>query len=184
MANFQHLGDELAHQGHIWRVVRAEFAAPDGQPFTRDIVRSPGAVAVVPLVIGTDGTPNVRLLSQYRPAYDRTVIEIPAGMRDIPGEPPVETGRRELVEEAGLAAGDMIHLLDLLPSPGMSDAVTIIYLAVDCDEVDADLQGPEELHMTVFDVTLADALTMIDRGEIADAKTVAGLLLTQRHLQS
>lgn len=184
MTGFQHLGDELAHQGYVWKVVTARFTAPDGDPFTRDIVRSPGAVGVVPLLIDHDGTPVVRLLSQYRAPYDRALIEIPAGMRDVVGEPPVETGRRELVEEAGLAAGNMIHLIDLIPSPGMSDAVTNVFLATDCVEVASDLQGPEELHMATFDVPLHEALRMIDTGEISDAKTVTGLLLTQRHLRA
>jgi 8-oxo-dGTP pyrophosphatase MutT (NUDIX family) len=184
MAVFQHLGEQLAHQGHIWKVVTARFLAPDGHEFQRDIVRSPGAVGVVPLLTADDGTPTVRLLSQYRASYDRTIIEIPAGMRDIPGELPIETGRRELIEEAGLQAREMIHLIDLYPSPGITDAVTNIFLATGCAEAPADLQGPEEQHMVVFDVSLTEALAMIDRGDIADAKTVTGLLLTQRHLQA
>ncbi len=184
MADFLHLGDQLAHQGHIWRVVTAQFLAPDGRKFRRDIVRSPGAVGVVPLLIEADGTPTVRLLSQYRASYDRPIIEIPAGMRDIPGEPSVETGRRELIEEAGLAARELIHLIDLYPSPGMTDSVTNIFLATGCTEAPVDLQGPEEEHMLVFDVPLQEALAMIDRGEIADAKTVTGLLLTHRRLQA
>ena len=184
MADFQHLGDQLAHQGHIWKVVTAQFVAPDGHEFQRDIVRSPGAVGVVPLLIEADGTPSVRLLAQYRATFDRPIIEIPAGMRDIPGEPPAETGRRELIEEAGLAAGDMIRLIDLYPAPGMTDSVTTIFLATGCTEAPVDLQGPEEEHMSVFDVALHEALAMIDRGEIADAKTVTGLLLTHRHLQA
>jgi len=184
MASFQHLGDQLAHQGHVWKVVTAQFLAPDGHEFQRDIVRSPGAVGVVPLLIGRDDVPSVRLVSQYRPSFDRPIIEIPAGMRDISGEPPVETGRRELIEEVGLAAGEMTHLIDLYPSPGMTDSVTNIFLATGCTAVPADLQGPEEEDMQVFDLPLNDALAMIDRGEIADAKTVTGLLLTHRHLRA
>jgi len=182
MADFQHLGDRLAHQGHIWKVVTASYVAPDGTEFQRDVVRSPGAVGVVPLLRGGDGTPMVRLLQQYRPPYDRMIIEIPAGMRDVPGEPPVDTGRRELLEEAGLAAGQMVHLIDLFPSPGMTDSVTNIFLATDCTPAPPDLQGPEEQHMVVFDVSLGEALAMIDSGKIADAKTVTGLLLAHRHL--
>jgi 8-oxo-dGTP pyrophosphatase MutT (NUDIX family) len=182
MVAFQHLGDQVAHRGHIWNVVTARFLDPDGHEFQRDIVRSPGAVGVVPLLVGADGVPIVRLLSQYRPSFDRPIIEIPAGMRDIPGESPTETGRRELIEEAGLAADELIHLIDLYPSPGMTDSVTNIFLATGCTEAPADQQGPEEEHMLVFDVPLGDALGMIDRGDITDAKTVTGLLLAHRHL--
>jgi ADP-ribose pyrophosphatase len=179
---FRRLGETEAHRGHIWRVVVADFAAPDGTTFTRDVVRSPGAVAVVP-VHHTEAGPAVTLVTQYRPALERALIEIPAGMRDVPGEPPEATGRRELVEEAGLSPGGMVHLADMLPSPGMTDSVCTIYLATDCSPVDRQLHGPEEEHSSVFEIPLAEALTMVDRGEIEDAKTVIGLLMTERRLR-
>lgn len=183
MTGFRRLGDFDVHQGHVWKVVVAEFESPDGQPFTRDIVRSPGAVAVVPLVFDAEGLASVVLVAQYRPAHEAVVIEIPAGMRDVPGEPAAVTGRRELAEEAGLEAGEMTHLIDMLPSPGMTDSVCAIYLASGCVIVEHDRHGPEEEEMELLHVPLDDALAMIDRGEITDAKTVAGLLLTERHLR-
>ena len=94
MSAFRRLADEHVHRGHIWHVVVAEFESPDGQRFHRDIVRSPGSVAVVPLVFDAEGVPSVVLVRQYRPAYERAIIEIPAGMRDVPDEDPAETGRR------------------------------------------------------------------------------------------
>jgi ADP-ribose pyrophosphatase len=181
---FRHLADRDVHQGYVWKVVVAEFEAPSGEVFTRDIVRSPGAVGVVPLLFDPEGVPSVVLVRQYRPPYERGVIEIPAGMRDVPGEPPAETGRRELVEEAGLAAGEMTHLLDIYPSPGMTDSICSIFLATDCEQVPHDRHGPEEDEMTLVHIPLAQALDMIDRGEILDAKTVAGLLATERRLRS
>ena len=184
MSTFRHLGDRRVHQGYVWHVVVAEFEAPDGRPFTRDIVRSPGAVGVVPLVFDAEGVPSVVLIRQYRPPYERVVIEIPAGMRDVPGEDPAETGRRELVEEAGLAPGEMSHLLDMLPSPGMTDSVCSIFLATDCTAVEHDRHGPEEEHMELLHVPLDEALAMIDRGQIADAKTVCGLLAADRRIRA
>ncbi len=183
MTGFRHLGDADVHQGYVWKVVVAEFESPRGEAFRRDIVRSPGAVAVVPLVFDAEGLPSVVLVRQYRPPFQRDVIEIPAGMRDVPGEPTSETGRRELIEEAGLAAGDMVHLVDMMTSPGMTDSVCSIYLATGCTPVDHDRHGPEEEEMELFHVPLDDALVMIDRGEIADAKTVVGLLATDRLLR-
>lgn len=184
MSGFRHLGDDLVHEGFVWNLVTASFEAPDGTVFERDIVRSPGAVGVVPLVFDAEGLASVVLVSQYRPPYERTVIEIPAGMRDVPGEPPAETGRRELIEEAGLRAGEMAHLVDILPSPGMTDSICSVFLATDCEPVDHDRQGPEEELMELMHVPLVDALAMIDRGEITDAKTVAGLLATDRRLRA
>ena len=183
MTEFRHLGDREVHQGYIWKVVVAEFESPAGESFHRDIVRSPGSVGVVPLALDADGVATVVLVSQYRPPYECAVIEVPAGMRDVPGEPPAETGRRELIEEAGLAAGEMTHLLDMLPSPGLTDSVCSIFLATGCIEVDHDRHGPEEQEMELLHLPLDAALAMIDSGEITDAKTVAGLLATDRRLR-
>jgi 8-oxo-dGTP pyrophosphatase MutT (NUDIX family) len=184
VTGFRHLGDTDVHQGHVWKVVVADFETPAGERFQRDIVRSPGAVAVVPLVFDAEGLPSVVLLRQYRTPYERPVIEIPAGMRDVAGEPTAETGRRELVEEAGLDAGEIDHLVDMFPSPGMTDSVCTIYLATECTTVDHDRHGPEEEAMELLHLPLDDALAMIDRGEISDAKTVIGLLMTDRRLRS
>lgn len=183
MTGFRHIGDEEVHQGYVWAVVQADFVSPDGDTFRRDIVRSPGSVAVVPVIVDPAGNTLVRLVRQYRPPYDRVIVEVPAGMRDVPGEPPESCGRRELIEEAGLRAGEMEHLVDLYPSPGMTDSVCTVFVATGCTPADQDLQGPEEQHMELLDVTLDEALAMIDRGEIGDAKAVAGLLLAERRLR-
>jgi ADP-ribose pyrophosphatase len=180
---FRRLTEEVVHQGHIWRVVVAEFEAPDRSTFRRDIVRSPGAVGVVPVVFDAEGNPMVVLVEQYRPAFDRDVLEIPAGMRDVVGEPPATTAHRELAEEAGLVAGELHHLVDLAPSPGMTDSITSVYLATGCTPTAQDLQGPEEEHLRVLEIPLVEALEMIDRGEIVDSKTVVGLLALDRRLR-
>ena len=179
---FRRVGEAEVHQGHVWRVVVADFEAPDGATFRRDVVRSPGAVGVVPLVFDVEGTASVVLVRQYRPPVDREVVEIPAGMRDVPGEPPEETAARELEEEVGLRPGRLDLLTAFLPSAGMTDSVTTVFLATDCEPVDRRLHGPEEEHMTVLHVPLAEALAMVDDGRIEDAKTIVGLLLTARRL--
>lgn len=180
---FRRVGEQQVHQGHVWRVVVADFESPDGTPFRRDIVRSPGAVAVVALLFDAEGNPSVVLVRQYRPPYERPIIEIPAGMRDVPGEPTDETARRELVEEAGLYPGRLHLLAEILPSPGLTDAVTTIYLATECTRRAQELHGPEEEHSELLHLPLGDAVAMVERGEIGDAKTVAGLLLAERRLR-
>ncbi len=180
---FRRLSETKRHQGHIWHVSVAEFESPSGERFERDIVRSPGAVGIVPLVFDVEGNPSVVLVTQYRPPYEAEVIEIPAGMRDIEGEDTAEVARRELAEEAGLAAGRIELLAEILPSPGLTDSVTTIYLATGCTAVPTDRQGPEEAHMELLHLPLVDALAMIDRGEISDAKTVVALLMTERRLR-
>lgn len=182
--SFRRLSETRIHQGYVWHVAVAEYAAPDGQRFTRDIVRSPGAVGVVAVNFDVEGNASVVLVSQYRPPYERMIIEIPAGMRDIPGEDTAEVARRELVEEAGLRAGHLERLSEILPSPGMTDSVTTLYLATECTPVPHDRQGPEEEYMELLHVPLDDAIAMVERGEIVDAKTVVGLLLTERRLRA
>lgn len=177
------MGDRLVHQGYIWHVAVADFESPEGEAFTRDIVRSPGAVAAVPLRFDADGTPRVVLVSQYRPPFDDYVIEVPAGMRDVVGEPTEITAARELVEEVGLQPGNLEHLLDMYPSAGMTDSVLTLYLATELTEVPRETHGPEEEHMEVLDVPLTEAVEMVLRGEIHDAKTVIGLLLVERRLR-
>ena len=180
---FRRTGERLVHQGHLWKVVVADYESPEGEPFTRDVVRSPGAVGVVPLLFDAEGNPFVVLVRQWRPAHEREIWEIPAGMRDVPGEPPDVTGGRELVEEVGYRAGRMSLLAEMLPSPGLTDAVTHIYLATELAPAKRELHGPEEEHSTMAQVPFEEAIAMVERGDIADAKTCLGLLLTERRLR-
>jgi 8-oxo-dGTP pyrophosphatase MutT (NUDIX family) len=181
---FRPLGEREVHRGHIWRVVTASFEAPDGTTFERDVVRSPGAVGIVPILFDPEGVASVVLLRQYRPALDAEIIEIPAGMRDVPGEPPETTARRELAEEVGLAAGRLEPLTVFHNSAGMTDATTHLFLATDLTSVPAHAHGPEEEAMAVLQVPLTDALADVTRGIITDAKTIIGLLLTDQLLSS
>jgi 8-oxo-dGTP pyrophosphatase MutT (NUDIX family) len=181
---FRRVGERQVHQGHVWRVVVADFTGPDGEHFARDIVRSPGAVGIVPLVFDAEGNPSVVVVEQYRPPYERRILEIPAGMRDVPGEVPEETARRELIEEAGLVPGRLDLLIESYPSPGMTDSVTTIYLATGCTAAPRALHGPEEQDSRLLHLPLEDAVTMIGDGRIRDAKTVIGVLLTERRLQT
>jgi ADP-ribose pyrophosphatase len=179
---FRHLGDRLVYKGHIWHVSVGTFEAPDGERFERDVIRSPGAVGVVP-VLFEDDAPLVVLVRQYRGPLDRQVLEIPAGMRDVPDEAPEVTAQRELIEEAGLSAGRLDYLTHFYSSAGMTDSILHVYLATELSPVERDLHGPEETHMEVLRIPLADAVDMVVRGEIHDAKTVIGLLLVDRRLR-
>jgi 8-oxo-dGTP pyrophosphatase MutT (NUDIX family) len=179
---FRHLGDRLVHQGYIWQVVVATFESPDGELFERDIIRSPGAVGVVPLLF-ENGVPTVVFVRQYRGPLDQYVLEIPAGMRDVADEPLELTAERELIEEAGLSAGRLEYLTHFFSSAGMTDSVLHVYLATDLSPVERDLHGPEETHMEVLRLPLAEAVEMVARGEINDAKTVIGLLLVDKRLR-
>jgi 8-oxo-dGTP pyrophosphatase MutT (NUDIX family) len=180
---FRHLDDRLVHEGHVWNLAVARFQAPDGEVFQRDVVRSPGAVAAVPVIFDVEGTPSVVMVRQYRPPFDQLVLEIPAGMRDVPGEATDVTAARELEEEVGLRAGTMTHLLDFYPSPGMTDSVLYLYMATDLTPVERQTHGPEEAHSEVVQIALDRALDMVMSGEIRDVKTIVGLLVLERQLR-
>ena len=172
---FAHLGEDTRYEG--WRIslVDATFRAPDGTEFHRDVVRHPGAVAVVPL---TDRD-SVLLVRQYRGAVDRWLLEIPAGTRDVDGEAPAVTAGRELEEEVGVRAATLEQLAVVENTPGFCDERTVLFVARDLSPVAADRHGHEEEHIEVVEVPLADVDAMVARGELTDAQTVLGLLLAR-----
>jgi 8-oxo-dGDP phosphatase len=177
LPRFTKVGERRIHQGRVIEVVQADFTGPGGETFTRDLVRSPGAVAVVPVAEGADG-PEAVLVRQFRPALGEWLLEIPAGLRDKPGESPELTASRELAEEVGLAAGRYELLTLFVNAAGMTDQRTYVYVAEDLSEVSVASDGVEEEYMEVVRFPLADVRAAISGGVLTDAKTVIGLLLT------
>jgi 8-oxo-dGTP pyrophosphatase MutT (NUDIX family) len=176
--SFRKLSEEVIHQGAVVTMARGVFEGPDGERFEREIVHHPGAVVVVPLA--DDDT--VLLVRQYRAAIGREMLEVPAGKRDVAGEPTEVTAVRELAEEVGRAAGRIDLLAQFYNSAGFSDELTWLYLARDLREVPLDRQGIEEQSMTIEEVRLADVDDLIAAGDLCDAKTIIGLTLTMRRL--
>jgi 8-oxo-dGDP phosphatase len=175
-ALFHVASERPAWSGRRLDVAVVEVAGPDGERHEREVVHHPGAVAVAP--VHEDGT--ITLVRQYRAALDTEMWEIPAGLRDVADEPTDETARRELVEEAGLQAERLEHLVTFHNSPGFSDEAVVVYAATGLTEVPDDRQGAEEEHMVVARVPLSEALAMVDDGRITDAKTVIALLALGR----
>jgi 8-oxo-dGTP pyrophosphatase MutT (NUDIX family) len=194
VGGFRSTATSTVHSWALWSLVRGEFTDPDGASFVRSFVTSPGAVGVVAvnaIAGGADGAGSadvmgyeVVLVRQYRPALHRLTLELPAGMRDVEGEEPLLTAQRELREEVGLEASQWTRLGRHVSAPGISDSRVEIFLARNLHEVGFDRHGPEERHMTIERLALADALAMVTDGRIDDAKTVIGLLLTERLLRT
>jgi len=180
-AGFRRISEELRHQGSLVSLGTATFQAPDGSRFERDVVHHPGAVSVVP-VVGDGSAREVILVRQYRAAVDRELLEIVAGKRDVAGEPPEETARRELAEEVGMVAGRLELLAEFYNSPGFCDEHSFVYLGLDLEPTANQAHGIEEQYMTVERVPLDAAASLIRSGEIVDAKTIIGLLLAQATL--
>jgi 8-oxo-dGTP pyrophosphatase MutT (NUDIX family) len=175
-AGFTKLDEVELVAGKIVSFNRVRVRAADGHEFDREVLRHPGVVAVVPL--HDDGT--VTLVRQYRAALEHDLLELPAGTRDLADESERTTAERELVEEAGLAASTVEHLVTFHNAPGLSDEAVVVFLARGLTEVPDDRQGVEEEAMVVERIPLADALVMIGDGRITDAKTIIGLTLVAR----
>ena len=176
---FRKLSERVVHEGVLITTVEATFADPSGETFERDLVHHPGAVSVVAVLGGGD---QVLLVRQYRAAVDRTLLEIPAGKRDVDGEPPEVTAGRELEEEVGMRAGNLRKLAEFYNSPGFCDEHSHVFLATELEEVEVTAHGVEEEHMTIETVALADVPRLIASGELVDAKSIIGLTLAREAL--
>jgi ADP-ribose pyrophosphatase len=176
---FRRLDEQLRFQGSLITVATATFSGPDGGTFEREIVHHPGAVSMVPLV---EEETTVLLVRQFRAAVGTELLELPAGKRDVAGEAPEETARRELEEEIGLRPGRLERLAHFYNSPGFSDEHSIVYMATELTPGRIDRQGVEERQMTVESVALAEVPGLIASGAICDAKTIIGLCLARQIL--
>lgn len=174
------LATERAYDGGVISLRRDHLAMPGDTTAWRDVVEHPGAVAVVAL----DDEDRVVVVRQYRHPVGRALDELPAGLLDVAGEPPLETAKRELAEEAGLAADDWQVLVDLLTSPGMSDEAARIFLARGLREVEREIQEHEEAEMTSSRVPLGDLVAGIFRGRYENSLLIAGVLAAEHVLRS
>jgi 8-oxo-dGTP pyrophosphatase MutT (NUDIX family) len=172
---FRHVGDQLIHQGFIVSTVKATFTDPNGDSFERDVIRHPGAVAVVPM----PDAASVLLVHQFRPAVNRWLFEVPAGTRDVEGEPLETTAHRELAEELGRSAGRLQLLTHCLNTPGFCDEVTTVFLATDLHPVPTDRQGLEEGYMSIEEMSLSRFDQLVEDGTIVDAVTILGVALAR-----
>lgn len=173
---FTRIGGRRVFDGHVIsvHVDRFRFDA-DGEEVERDIVRHPGAVAVV----AHDGT-DVLLVRQPRPAVgDPDVLELPAGLLDKEGEPPERTAARELTEEVGKAAARIEHLHSYWSSVGSHDEEVHLFLATELADAEADSGENERIEVVRWPLAALDEAIAQSR----DAKTLIGLLLLRDRLR-
>jgi ADP-ribose pyrophosphatase len=147
---------------------------PDGTTGELEIIRHPGASAIVPFLTDPAGpNPQILLLKQYRYATGGTIYEIPAGRLD-PGEQPDACARRELLEETGCTAESIVPLTSMYTTPGFTDERIHLFLATGLTRGEARREADEFMELET--VTMSAALEMVQRGQIQDAKTALGLL--------
>lgn len=163
------LSEKSAYRGRILDVRSLEVELPNGRRSGRDVVRHPGAAAVVALT----ETGKIVLVRQYRTAIDRVTVEIPAGKLD-PGEDPLECAKRELHEETGFRAGRIRRLTSIVTTCGFCDEIIHIYLAT---HLEFDAPDPDDDEFVNVDVVpLSELIDAVLDGKIEDAKTVVGAL--------
>lgn len=169
------LTEEILDSCPVWigSFLRAEdltVRLPNGRIAQRDVVRHPGAVAVIALT--NEG--KIVLVHQYRTPLEQVTLEIPAGKLD-PGEDPEAAAARELVEETGYAAGRMAYLCPIAMAPGYSDEIIHLYMAMGLTFVGARPEDDEFVHVDLVD--LDEMVDAVLDGRVIDAKTVVGVLL-------
>ena len=164
------------YKGRVIDLNLEEAHLPNGKTVQLEMVRHPGASAVVPM--RDDG--RVVMIRQYRHAAGGMIYEIPAG-RLNPGEDPLDCAKRELAEEAGQLAAQWDRLGAVFTTPGFTDEKIYLFLARKLTAVAQALEHDEVIE--VVEVPLQEVITMIRQGEVIDGKTICGLMLAYFHIK-
>ena len=169
-------GQVSSHRAYHGRVISLdidEVRFPDGSIGCLEMIRHPGASAVVPLLDADADDPEVLLIRQYRYAAGGYLYEIPAGRLDA-AESPMECARRELSEETGYRAESVEHLFTMFTTPGFTDEKIHLFLASGLTAGESHREPDEFLELVP--TKMSRALSMVEQGEIQDAKTALALL--------
>jgi len=164
----------VIHRGHVVTMIEDEITSPSGEMLTREMIAHPGSVAILAL----DDENRIAVVHQYRHPIEMRLVELPAGLLDVAGEPPLPAARRELAEEAGLDAADWRVLVDFATSPGITNEVGRIYLARDLTSVARpggfETHG-EEVDMGLTWLPLDEVLADIRAGRLHNLSLVLGV---------
>lgn len=163
------------HRGRVVDLGVDTVRFPDGSTGELEMIHHSGASAVLPVLSDPAGPdPQVVLVRQYRYAAGGWLYEVPAGRPQRQGEPWDECARRELLEETGLVAGELVKMTAIFTTPGFTDEQIHLYLATNLSRGET-AYDPDEF-MSVVPMPLSQALAMVRDGEITDGKTICTLL--------
>ena len=172
------ISSKRVHTGRIISLDTDTVRFPNGSVGELDMIRHPGASAIVPFLSDPKGAdPELLLIKQYRYAAEQYLYEIPAGRLD-PGEDPAHCAARELREETGCQAERIDFLLTMFTTPGFTDEQIHLFVATGLDRGETAHEADE--FMTLETMTLSRALQLIEKGEIKDAKTALGIMFAAR----
>jgi len=174
------VSSQRVYDGRIISVDVDEVRFPNGTSGQLEMVRHPGASAVVPFLDNLhDPDPRIILIRQYRYAANGFVHEIPAGRLD-PGESPTACAARELREETGYSVRDLIPLTTFYTTPGFTDERIHLFAATGLIEGESQLESDEILDLVI--VPISTALEMIRAGELVDGKSMVGVFFASRFI--
>ena len=174
----QTISSKSIYEGKIISLRVEDVKLPDGNLAKRELVKHPGAVAIIPITV--EG--KIVLVKQFRKALNRTLIEIPAGRIEI-GEAPLVTAKRELEEETGYGTTEITYIQSFATSPGFADEVIHLYLAEELYHIENPAEGDEDEFIELVEVTIEEAEKLVISGEIYDAKTAFAILYAKFELK-
>ena len=173
------LDRKVLYSGKVFDLIVDQVEYPSGNKGIREIAHHPGGAVTVPIL--DDG--RVLLVRQLRYPFGKHIFELPAGKLG-PEEDPQVAAARELEEETGYSAGSFEHLSSIYTTPGFCDEELHIFLATGLHQSPHGHRREEgEFSMTIQPMLLQEAITMIEAGEIKDAKAIIGLLLIERRMR-
>jgi ADP-ribose pyrophosphatase len=169
------ISSQPIYKGRVVNLSLDSVVLPNGNQTDLEMIRHPGAAVVLPVERGEDGVDYALLVRQYRYAADGWLLEVPGGKLDGPEDPEV-CARRELAEEIGQEAMELIGLGSILTTPGFTDERIWLYLARELRAIPGGsaLEADEVLELER--IPLSEAVSRAIEGDIVDAKTVAALL--------
>ena len=177
------ISSQPIYKGRVVDLSVDRVLLPNGNETDLEMIRHPGAAVVLPVETGEDGVDYALLVRQYRYAADGWLLEVPGGKLDGPEDPEV-CARRELAEEIGQEAGELLGLGSILTTPGFTDERIWLYLARDLTPTrDGSALEADEV-LEVERIPLSEAISAAIDGDIIDAKTVAALLRAAAMLNS
>ncbi|MEA3327756.1 MAG: NUDIX hydrolase [Chloroflexota bacterium] len=174
--SFNILNHEKQYRGHAFDVAKVHISLPDGRKRYYDLVEHGNSVTIVPV----DPQGRIYFVLQHRIGSNNILLELPAGVLNE-GETPLQCAKREIREEIGMAAGEIIQLGSFYLAPGYTDEYMTIFLATGLYE--APLPPDEDEFLTVEVMPAAEAFRKVYAGELHDGKTLAALMLAQPYLE-
>ncbi|MEW6404919.1 MAG: NUDIX hydrolase [Chloroflexota bacterium] len=174
---FEFIKTEMLYKGRAFAIRRDFLKTPDGRETKLDIVEHGGSVVLVPV----DGEGNILFVRQYRHATGKDLLELPAGTRDE-DEPYLVCAAREIREETGMEAGKLVKVGEFFLAPGYSTEFMAVFIATEL-KVNP-LQADEDEFLELERIPIQKAFEMAEKGEVLDAKSLAGLLLARPHLKA